>query len=682
LEWLRAHGPRGRPVGEGKQIILCVLLEVAVLMENTMNGDGKEVWDQNVKKTWRVLEESKKQIDFLKRRQGTTIAPLQRLPEHSSRAEADAAGDDAAPVPSPPSSSRRALKGSDQASSPAQPLRGTRSSPAAATRAVSPKAAAGRRKAAGGPSATSSGPSLKTTNGSEKSGKRSASAQRDRAAYLAGTKALGKGRAKGSGRAADRSQAAPSSLGSSLDVKVSRKESDMADEAKLRAGSAVITRKSDNSLAVEQDVKLDFEFEQGQWSARGGSALLSARSEANGQSRGCSVVSTGGAAPGAGPLSNVSWASGSSASNSGCIGASSSAASNMRVMTMEGMPLPCGSRVTRWPQRDAQLRAAQVSREELPAQTQLEISEIVDSLHIEESDEGAKNEIVERFTKLLQERGWQQHQRLQEAEAKLWELEQRNHDLVVENYQLRNQAAPGGRPVLAARSPTPLSVHSAQPSLSVSRYTSESAPHMLPTMTPRGPLAATVALAPAAPVSLVQAASVAAAARNRARSESPGPRPAWVASLVAGHMRPAQGAPGTPPSHGQVEPVTLQSPPSACRAFLPGTVAAAAAGLAPTATALPCPSGIVYSQVQASESQEPADSSEAPATWRSATPVPDRERAYYSASGAPASPQKPQILVVAAPCAAVAGSASLPPGSVRLAAGATYSPPTSYGVLR
>lgn len=326
------------------------------------------------------------------------------------------------------------------------------------------------------------------------------------------------------------------------------------------------------------------------------------------------------------------------------------AAPQMRVMHTEPTTLPavgCSQLVSRLPsQRD--------SSGKLSAQTQLEISELVESIHVEDGDgANVRDKLVDKFSRFLQEKGKQQQQMLQEAEAKLWALEQRNHDLVVENYQLRAKAfpapVPGTRePVLSApgRCPTPAVQAGAS---SISRHTSESVQLRQPiAMTPRGPLTATIAVAPTPPV---------AGTAVRVRSASPGPRPAWANTLVSGPV-----APQTMQSV-LMEPVTAQaSPATTCR------------GLMTTPTFEATFDSIDTNHdgvISRSEWARAAHSGGVTAT-RATTPTPCRDQLFLPSSyGA----------VVGSPQQGVGRSAGLMPGSPGAAGSMSVPPGTAAGSL-
>eukprot|EP00931_Biecheleriopsis_adriatica_P014071 TRINITY_DN11569_c0_g1_i1.p1 TRINITY_DN11569_c0_g1~~TRINITY_DN11569_c0_g1_i1.p1 ORF type:complete len:651 (+),score=114.62 TRINITY_DN11569_c0_g1_i1:82-1953(+) len=621
-------------------------------MENDSGGasQGPEVWDQAIRSTWQVLEESKKQINFLKHCRGQAGRPLQP----QTQAEAANGDSHAGTVHSSPSqSSRRPLRGQgkpeDQVTPPSPPVRDRRSPPA--PRPVSPKLGA-RRKAGPANAIASQG---RAPNGvADRAGaKRDGSVPRARDRnFMTGTKASSsKAKAKAPARSKGGSLVSQASADGAAVLK-HQEQNDFAgsEEAKL-PGSAVIAAGEMGSEQAEAGVQ---HWPSSCGSERG-SALPSARSDANAASRGTSVVSTG-ACPMAPGVSAVSWASGSSASNNGVC---STVPSNVRVepvaLTRSGVRVP-----SQWTLQH-RLRAAS------------QISELLDSFHDE--DAGAKDEIVEKVTQLLQERGRQQQQRLQEAEAKLWDLERRNHDLVVENYHLRTKATP------VHTIPPVRPAAGAVPSMAVSRYTTETV-HMQPVaMTPRGPLTATVALAatPAPPVALTHAVNAA-----RARSESPGPR---AASLQAASLRVPALVSGPGPSIPGPQASPAASPGVTRRAF--GT----SVSMAPGAAAVPChaPVQFVYNSSAAPSFADSfdvdahRDGDRAP--WRNPTPTPDRDFVYYPSSRGSASPQ-PVMTPAVAPAhngrtvGLQAGSMTLPPGGLGLRSPATYSTPSNYTVLR
>lgn len=471
----------------------------------------------------------------------------------------------------------------------------------------------------------------------------------------------------------------------------------MEDESKLRSGSEESKHRAGSAVLVEEAAIALSELPSQQprhnscGSDRGG-AVQNTRSDAN-TSRGGSVVSTGGGVmpTSAGGVALGTLSRGSCPANNGFAGNGVTAAPPMRVMHAE----PSTSLVTRWTsQREG-------SSGNLPAQTQQEVSELVESIHVEEGDEASvRDELVEKFTQLLQEKGKQQQQMLQEAEAKLWALEQRNHDLVVENYQLRTKASPatvpGPRePVLAipGRSVTP-AVQAAQMMQPIA-------------MTPRGPLVTTVAVAPTPPV----AAAAAAASRIRVRSGSPGPRPAWANAVVSGPVAPQPG------QLHLMEPVTAQaSPPAACRAFMTGTALSAASGSLASAahppvliSGRPAQTPTIDAAFDSIDTNHDgvisrsewarAGSSGAMPAWRAPTPTPCRDQLFLQSScgAVTGSPQKGVgrsiSLMPGSPgqVAVAAGSLSVPPGPqvaagslsvppARLQSGAPVPCPTSYGM--
>mmetsp|Transcript_69214 Transcript_69214/g.130467 ORF Transcript_69214/g.130467 Transcript_69214/m.130467 type:complete len:732 (+) Transcript_69214:124-2319(+) len=183
-------------------------------------------------------------------------------------------------------------------------------------------------------------------------------------------------------------------------------------------------------------------------------------------------------------------------------------------------------------------------------------------------------EMVDKLERMMQDRRKNQ-QRAREAEAKLSQMKQENRDLAIENFKLRVQAqlksqpptaartlgnssdlgatgnevlAGGSVRTLASRSATPVPVHIGEMPRSLGSGSASLAmtPGMVATVRHIGrPGAASVQQPPVS-------------AFIRGRSESPGPRAAWAASIASGAMPPTavvKAVPASPPISPRVSGV-------------------------------------------------------------------------------------------------------------------------------
>jgi len=237
-----------------------------------------------------------------------------------------------------------------------------------------------------------------------------------------------------------------------------------------------------------------------------------------------------------------------------------------------GGQVTCVSRVVMAPAQYQQISVSQQEPEPEGGNSQ-EISELLGGLRGGKggSAGGASRltpeEIVEKFQRVLQDRK-QDQRRLEEVQAKLSKLEQMNMDLAIENHQLRSKTMtgqvilPGGsQPRYVQRPMTPHGVRQTVYAGSVSQVMSSDVPRQISSgqcayVAPvQRPLASSSAVIPSS-------SSVA-----RARSESPGPRAAWAATVVPG-SGVVKTPSGTPPQSimspqitRRVTPIRQVTPP-------------------------------------------------------------------------------------------------------------------------